>query len=77
MGLHPDKAVLIPKGGWSEADIKGGPLYDPEMRDVFIQKFREKLSERIEVREVDLHINDPAFAQAASAAMDEMLMNKA
>ena len=67
--------VLIPKGGWSEADKEGGPLHDPEMRDVFIRKLRADLYREIEVREVDLHINDPAFAQAASAAMDEMLKN--
>lgn len=69
--------VLIPKGGWSEADKEGGPLHDPEMRDFFIQKFREKLSEKIEIREAEPHINDPGFAQLASDVMDEMLKNKA
>jgi uncharacterized protein (UPF0261 family) len=69
--------VLIPKGGWSEADKEGEPLHDPEIRDVFMDKLREDLSPRIEIREVDLHINDPAFAQLASAVMDEMLRNKA
>jgi len=67
--------VLIPTEGWSEADIKGGPLHDPEMRDVFMQKFREKVSQKIEIRELPLHINDPAFAQAACALMDEMLLH--
>jgi uncharacterized protein (UPF0261 family) len=69
--------VLIPKGGWSEADREGGPLHDPEMRDVFIRKLKQDLSREIEVREVELHINDTAFAQLASAVMDEMLRNKA
>jgi len=75
LNLNPSGIkVLIPKSGWSEADIKGGPLHDPEMRDVFIQKFREKLSERIEIREVALHINDPAFARAACDLMDKMIL---
>jgi uncharacterized protein (UPF0261 family) len=69
--------VLIPKGGWSEADKEDGPLHDPEMMEVFIRKLQQDLSQRIEIRGVDLHINDPAFAQLASAVMNEMLQNKA
>ena len=69
--------VLVPMKGWSEADKEGGPLHDPEIRDVFIRKLREDLSPRIEIEEADLHINDPGFAQLASAVMDEMLQNKA
>jgi len=69
--------VLIPKGGWSEADKEGGPLHDPEMRDVFIRRLKQDLSQGIEIREAELHINDPAFAKLASAVMDEMLQNKA
>ena len=68
--------VLIPRGGWSEADMEDGPLHDPETRDVFIRKVREDLAKEIEIRETDLHINDPAFAELASAVMDEMLKNK-
>jgi uncharacterized protein (UPF0261 family) len=69
--------VLIPKGGWSEADKEDGPLHDPEMMEVFIRKLQQDLSQRIEIRGIDLHINDPAFAQLASAVMNEMLQNKA
>jgi uncharacterized protein (UPF0261 family) len=65
--------VLIPMEGWSEADREGEPLYDPGMRDVFVGKLRENLDPRVRVLEVDSHINDPAFAELASAMMDEML----
>ena len=68
--------VLIPMQGWSEADKEGGPLYDPLMRDLFIQRFKQELNPQIETREVDLHINDPSFARAASSMMDEMLKGK-
>ena len=65
--------VLIPMKGWSEADREGGPLYDPEMRDAFIQALKNSLDSGIEIRETDLHINDPAFAGRASRLMDEMV----
>ena len=67
--------VLIPMKGWSEADSEDGPLYDPQMRDVFIKKLRQDLNSEIEIEEADLHINDPGFAQLAAAAMDRMLKN--
>ena len=65
--------ALIPYRGWSEADQEGGPLYDPVMRDSFVQTFRQSLDPRIEIKEADLHINDPAFARLAATIMDEML----
>jgi uncharacterized protein (UPF0261 family) len=65
--------ALIPYRGWSEADQEGGPLYDPAMRDSFMQTFRQSLDPRIEIKEADLHINDPAFARLAARIMNEML----
>jgi uncharacterized protein (UPF0261 family) len=66
-------SVLVPTGGWSEADRKGGPLYDPVMNEKFVRKLKENLSIAVEIREIDLHINDPAFAKAASTLMDQMI----
>ena len=68
--------VLIPTGGWSEADREDGPLHDPEISDTFIQGLRKNLDSKIEIKEVDLHINDPSFARLASKVMDEMLSDK-
>ena len=67
--------VLIPTKGWSEADRVGGPLYDPEMNSVLIGRMKEVLDPQIEIREVDQHINDGAFARAAANLMDEMIQN--
>jgi uncharacterized protein (UPF0261 family) len=68
--------VLIPNRGWSEADREGGSLYDPEINAVFIRRLRESLDSRIEIREVDHHINDIAFAEIASKMMDEMVRDR-
>jgi uncharacterized protein (UPF0261 family) len=64
---------LIPCRGWSEADREGGPLYDPEMSRVFVNRLRERLSPSIEISEVDHHINDPHFAEIAATMMDAMI----
>jgi uncharacterized protein (UPF0261 family) len=67
--------VLIPTRGWSEADKQGGPLYDPDMNQVFVQKLREILNSQIEISEVDHHINDAAFATISAKMMNEMILN--
>ena len=65
--------VLIPSRGWSEADRKGGPLYDPEISRIFTQRLKERLNPQIEIKEMDSHINDTAFARTAAKMMDEMV----
>lgn len=65
--------VLVPSLGWSEADQKGGPLHDPTINKAFIRKLKESLNPQIEIKEVALHINDPAFAKIASEIMDGMI----
>jgi len=65
--------VLVPKRGWSAADIEGGPLYDPSVTDAFMEKFRNELDGAISMESVDAHINDTEFAREASDLMDRML----
>jgi uncharacterized protein (UPF0261 family) len=65
--------VLVPTLGWSGADKKDGPLYDPDMNQVFLQKFRQVIDSQIEIQEVDHHINDKAFGQIAATVMDNMV----
>ena len=78
LNLKPSKIkVLIPSRGWSEADREDGPLYDPGISEAFIERLKRDLNPEIEIKEVDLHINSPAFAQVASTIMDEMLQRKA
>jgi uncharacterized protein (UPF0261 family) len=67
--------VLIPTRGWSEADREGEPLYDPEMNLVFTDRLREVLDPQIEIQEMDQHINDSTFADAAANLMDKMIKN--
>lgn len=65
--------VLVPKGGWSEADRPGGPLHAPEVSSAFMKALREGLRPDIPVCEVKEHINEPSFARVAASMMDEMI----
>jgi len=67
--------VIIPTKGWSEADCRGGPLYDPAMSEILIQELKRHLNPQIEVKEVPAHINDPFFAKTVSGVMDEMVQS--
>ncbi len=68
--------VLIPTRGWSEADIEGGPLYDPQANQVFVDQLRRLLRPSIPIEEIDAHINEPAFAKAAVAALDAVMSTR-
>ncbi len=68
--------VLVPMQGWSAADIKGGSLYDPETNTYLIGILKDNLDSRIPLEEVDMHINDPAFARLAANAMDQMIQKE-
>ena len=66
--------VLIPMQGWSVADHVDGPLYDPDMNDLFIQTFTQNLSPTILILKEDFHINELSFAKTAADMMDEMIV---
>ena len=55
--------VIIPRKGFSSWDREGGVFFDPQADEGFIRALREQLSGEVELKVVDLHINDPAFAQ--------------
>jgi uncharacterized protein (UPF0261 family) len=70
--IGPTKFV-VPLRGWSEADIEGGPLYEPSTNRAFMTKLKSLLNGNIDVIEVDAHINDEAFARAAVSHLDRMM----
>jgi uncharacterized protein (UPF0261 family) len=65
--------VLLPKCGVSAIDREGQPFDDPAADTAFREALKAALDPRIPVRELDLHINDEAFADAAATALLEML----
>jgi len=65
--------VLIPLGGWSDADGEGAPLHAPALRRLFIDHLQERLDSSIQVVETEPHINDEAFMDQAARMMADML----
>jgi uncharacterized protein (UPF0261 family) len=56
-------AVLYPRQGISALDCEGGVFEDPLAREALLTAVRTA-APRVEVTELDLHINDPAFGVA-------------
>lgn len=57
-------ALMIPLKGISAIDQEGQPFHDLEADTALFNVLRDKLSDKVELVEVDAHINDPAFASA-------------
>jgi len=68
--------ILLPGLGVSAIDRAGQPFDDPEARKRLFAGVKSTCG-RVECQEVDLHINDPAFAEAAANALIQMIAAKA
>ncbi|RJP21330.1 MAG: UPF0261 family protein [Candidatus Abyssobacteria bacterium SURF_5] len=69
-------AVLIPRAGFSEASRRGAPLFDPEADEAFISALKANVDRRIEVEEIDCHINDGEFADRMIQVFDRLVSGK-
>lgn len=61
---------LLPLLGGNEWDRPGGPLCDPDGLAAFIDEMRAQCPTHVELRELNCHINDPAFTAAALQVFD-------
>lgn len=64
-------AVLIPLQGVSAIDKAGEPFYSREALEAYRRALKAMLTPTVEVVEIDAHINDESFAQAAT----DLLLN--
>jgi uncharacterized protein (UPF0261 family) len=65
--------VVVPCGGGSVMDIAGGAFWQPEWNQEYRQVLRNGLKTGIRYREVDAHINDNGFAEAAYDELKKLL----
>ncbi len=70
-------AIFVPLRGLSALSVKGGPFYDPDADRALIDGLRETLRPSIEVDELDLDINDAAFALATADRLHELIQEAA
>jgi uncharacterized protein (UPF0261 family) len=66
-------AVLVPRKGVSALDAEGQPFWWPEADAALMQSLRDWMSPHVRLIEVDLHINDAVFAEAAVRMLLEMM----
>jgi uncharacterized protein (UPF0261 family) len=59
----------VPLRGVSAIDCEGQPFWWPEADQALFQSLRHWMAPQVELIELDLHINDPAFAEAATGTL--------
>jgi uncharacterized protein (UPF0261 family) len=59
-------ALLLPLRGVSAIDADGKSFWSPEADTALFQSIRNWVAPGVDVTELDLHINDPAFAEACA-----------
>ena len=57
----------------SAIDREGQPFHSPEADAAYREALKAGLAPHVRLVELDAHINDPAFAEAAAAALLELL----
>jgi uncharacterized protein (UPF0261 family) len=67
------RVVVVPKQGFYGWDRPGDVLYNPKKTKVFTQALKAKLSPEVTVVELDLHINDQAFAEEVARIFSSMV----
>lgn len=62
--------MLLPTGGIEEWDRPGAPLHDPAGLAALVDELPRHVGGQTQLRRIDAHINDAAFAEAALAVFD-------
>jgi uncharacterized protein (UPF0261 family) len=66
-------AVLLPLKGVSQLDSPGGAFWGPEADRACFDAIRSHLKPSVELRELDLNINDPVFAETAANTLARLI----
>ena len=69
-------AVLVPLRGVSAIDKEGQPFWWPEADQALFQSLRNWMSPHVQRIELDVHINDREFAEAAATTLLDMLKKR-
>jgi uncharacterized protein (UPF0261 family) len=69
---------LLPLKGVSALDLEGGAFFDPEADSALFEALKNTVNqtENRQLVELDMHINDPEFAQAAIQHFDDIYINR-
>jgi uncharacterized protein (UPF0261 family) len=67
--------ILLPQKGVSALDREGQPFDDPAARQALFEGI-QRTAGHVKIVELDAHINDPAFADAAAETLLELMMGR-
>lgn len=62
---------FLPLKGIQAWDKEGQPLHDPDSHAAYVDEYRKSIKSPVELIELDLHINDDAFVDAAISKFDQ------
>jgi uncharacterized protein (UPF0261 family) len=66
-------ALFVPLKGVSMIATEGGPFHDAAADEALFSALRENLGSNVELHELDLDVNDPAFADAMADRLHQMI----
>jgi uncharacterized protein (UPF0261 family) len=66
-------ALFVPLKGVSMIATEGGPFHDPAADEALFGALREGVGPNVEVHELELDVNDPAFAEAMADRLHSMI----
>ncbi|HEX7120747.1 MAG TPA: Tm-1-like ATP-binding domain-containing protein [Gemmatimonadaceae bacterium] len=69
--------LMLPRQGVSMIDAPGQPFHDPGADAALFDALRSGVGPNVRVREIDAHINDPAFAEALTSELLALLPARA
>jgi uncharacterized protein (UPF0261 family) len=65
--------VVLPARGFSRPNQEGAPLYVPEGNQAVLDEFQSTLRQEIPILILNLHINDPEFADVVANCTTRLL----
>ena len=72
-GSRGPAALFLPLEGTSLMSVEGAPFRDPDADRALFEALREHVDRsRVELHELDTHINDPEFALALADRLHEL-----
>jgi uncharacterized protein (UPF0261 family) len=69
-------ALFIPRKGVSAIAVEGGPFHDPAADNALIDTLLANLNDNVEIHDLELDINDPAFATAMANHLTDLIASK-
>jgi uncharacterized protein (UPF0261 family) len=70
-------ALFVPLRGVSMIATEGGPFHDAAADEALFAAVRDGVGENVELHELDVDVNDPAFADAMANRLHELIQESA